>query len=203
MDGNQRWFWPVPNQKAVTTRTGTTSNPQDLFGFSSTRQILAMYQSTGIFFFLKKCDQSTFIGKTNEEKIKTGLEKSVKLTSFMWHRPCFLQSFSQLLFTRFLHFIYICLKFLTRCTLIIKSTDGWLYKESVTPKKGSIMAAARWGLKIRARMWRRQTQNEETEYIQQQMELFSLVSISQEYLPKANQRKLWKDKLRWALVDLI
>lgn len=35
------------------------------------------------FFFFFKFDQSTFIGKNDEENIKTGLEKSVKLTSFM------------------------------------------------------------------------------------------------------------------------
>lgn len=47
-DENQCWSWPVPNQKAVTTRTGTTSNPPDLFGFSSARQILAGYHSVGM-----------------------------------------------------------------------------------------------------------------------------------------------------------
>lgn len=36
MDGSQSWSWPVPSQKAVTTRKSTNSNLLGLFGLSST-----------------------------------------------------------------------------------------------------------------------------------------------------------------------
>lgn len=70
MDENQCWSWPVPNQKAVTTRTGTGSNLQDLFDFGSTCQILARYHSRGI--KTRRLDQRTFI-KINKSEIKTDI----------------------------------------------------------------------------------------------------------------------------------
>lgn len=108
MDENQCWSWPVPNQKAVTTRTGTTSNLQDLFGFGSTRQILARYHSRGI---KTRNEQRTFI-KINEKEIKTDIFYVTQV--LFYTRSTKVWSLPRLLSTYFLN---ICLKFLFTVSL--------------------------------------------------------------------------------------
>ena len=118
MDENQCWSRPLPNPKAVTTRTGTASNLQDLFGFGSPCQILARYHSRGM--KTKSFDQKIFI-KIKEKEVNTDIFY-VTLALF-YTASTQTQSLLGLLST---HFLYLQAFVLFFCLIINQHTVDFI-----------------------------------------------------------------------------